>query len=295
MSQSVVLVTGSSTGIGLATVKQLAEAGYRVYATVRNPGCSPELQALAATLNNVIIELMDVTSIDSVNQTVSKINIKEKRIDVLINNAGFGVYGPSETHSINQIKQLFKTNVLGVVHLTKAVLPIMRKQNHGTIVNLSSVAGVIPSGNIPHYAACKAYVEHLSASDRLHLAKWNIKVILIQPGPVVTNFIGRTKDGESFTQEENPYKETISSNRKAWEKMMEEGQTPEEVAKVIKMALESSNPKLWYQTSQVISDKIAKHHIDITGNGRVPQPTSLTTKSIHAIKTQIQITPNSKL
>lgn len=267
----VVLVTGSSHGIGLATVEHLARAGYRVYATARNPEQATELHQLAAKVNNIFIDHLDVNSDISVKLAVDKIIAKEKKIDVLINNAGNGIYGPAETLTIDEIKQQFDTNVLGVMRVTHAVLPIMRDLRKGRIINISSVSGVVPSRNLPVYSACKAALESLTASYASNLSDFGIKFISIQPGPVVTDFEPRTPYGSRFKANENPYLEMVQNNRAAWKRMMDGGQTTAEVAKVIHKALEDKNPDLWYQTDKKVTDLFSLHYKDPTGNTRIPK------------------------
>ena len=264
----VIMVTGSSHGIGLATVERLAKAGYRVYATTRDVSDAKELHALSARIHNISIEQLDVRSDVSVNRAVQNILRKEGKIDVVINNAGFGIYGPSETLNMGEIFRQFDTNVFGVMRVIHAVAPHMRARNSGRIINISSVSGIAPSKNMPVYSATKAALESLTASYACHL--YPIKFVSIQPGPVVTDFEPRTPFGHRFKKDENPYREMLQKSRYAWKKMMDGGQSPFEVAQVIQKAIESNNPDLWYQTSQAVSDLVRKHFRDPTGNNRIP-------------------------
>lgn len=269
---AIVLITGASHGIGLATTEHLAKAGYKVYATCRDPLTAENLQHLAQQNSNISILSLDVNLDDSVNKAVSAIFKIEGTIDVVVNNAGFGVYGPSEMHTIEEMRKIFDTNVLGAMRINQAVVPIMRKQLHGRIINIGSISGAIPSKNMPLYSASKAALESLTASDAHRFAPWNIKVSLIQPGPVVTNFEPRTHFGSRFSKMENPYDDTLSEDREKWKKIMDGGQSPFEVAQVIQAAIESPEPKLWYQTSKAVTEAISKHFKDMTGNSRIPQP-----------------------
>lgn len=271
MTSRVVLITGASNGIGLATTEYFAKAGYKVYATCRDPLKAEVLQKLSQTNGNISILPLDVVSEDSVTKAVAAIFNKEGAIDVVINNAGFGIYGPSEMHTLEEIRKIFETNFFGVITVNNAVVPIMRKQLRGRIINIGSISGAIPSKNMPIYSASKAALESLTASDAYRFSFWNIKISLIQPGPVITDFEPRTPYGTRFTKLENPY-EDLSADRKRWKMMMDHGQSPFEVAQVIQKAIESPDPELWYQTSQTVKDAIGLHFKNMKGTDRVPQP-----------------------
>lgn len=268
--RGVVLITGASHGIGLATAEHLAEADYMVYATCRIPEKYGALWQLGQKKYNITILALDVNVDESVKRAVSTILKIEGTIDVVINNAGFGIYGPSEMHTIAEAERLFNTNVLGVMRVNQAVIPSMRSKRKGCIINIGSIAGAVPSKNLPVYAACKAALESLSASDAHSLSEWNIKVKLIQPGPVVTAFESRTRYGSRFSHMENPYNRVLEANREQWKTMMDDGQTSEDVAIVIRQAIESPERKFWHQTSNTVSDAIGKHFKDLSGNTRVP-------------------------
>lgn len=246
MASGVVLITGASHGIGLATAESLAKAGYQVYAACRNPLKAENLQKLAQKNLSISILPLDVNLEDSVNEAVASIVRKEGKIDFVINNAGFGIYGPSEMHTIEEMQRIFDTNVLGVMRVNQAVVPIMRKQMRGRIINIGSIAGSVPSKNLPVYSASKAALESLTASDAYRLNRWNIKVSLIQPGPVVTDFESRTCFGTRFSEVENPYLDVLAEDREKWKKIMDGGQSPFEVAQAIQTAMESPAPNLWY-------------------------------------------------
>ncbi len=266
----VVLITGASQGIGLATAKRLSTQGYTVYAATRDPSNAKDLQVFAANHPSLIIKQLDIISPDSIETTVQEILKEEGRIFALINNAGFGIFGPVEIHTSDEIQKLFETNLFSVIRLINAVIPSMRNEKRGRILNLSSIAGVIPSGNIPVYSATKFALEAISASYAKDLSPWNIKVSLIQPGPVVTNFESSTCYGTRFNEEENPYLDILINRRQHWKEKMQSGQTPEEIAFVIQKALEDPNPNLWVQTSQSVIDAIKKHYKDPSGNTRIP-------------------------
>lgn len=181
-------------------------------------------------------------------------------------------------HTIEEMQKIFETNVFGVMRVNQAVVPIMRKQLRGRIINIGSISGAIPSKNMPLYAASKAALESLTASDAHRFARWNIRVSLIQPGAVITSFEPRTLFGSRFKILENPYLDTLLEDRAKWKEFMDGGQSPVEVAEVIQAALESEDPKLWYQTSQSVTEAISKHFKDMSGNTRIPQSPQILAK-----------------
>jgi short-subunit dehydrogenase len=176
--KKVILITGISSGFGKETARLLAENGNIVYGTVRKePETSGPVQYLR----------MDLTDINSVNEVVSNVLVKEGRIDILINNAGMHTGGPIETLPSEYIKLQMDTNFMGMVHLTRAVLPVMRKQGGGKIINVSSIGGLMGLPFQGYYSAAKFAVEGFSEALRMEVNQFNIKVILINPGDFHTN------------------------------------------------------------------------------------------------------------
>lgn len=192
MEKQVALVTGSSDGIGFATVKYLAAKGYCVAATMRNGHCSAA-ELLVKSPHLRIYEL-DVTNSHQIDITVKKIINDFGRIDILINNAGYGLLGPFENASDQQIMRQINTNLMGVIRLTKAVIPYMRLQKSGLVINISSNAGRIAFPYYSYYNATKFAVEGLSESLAHELAPFGIRVKVVEPGPVKTNFFKRSAD-----------------------------------------------------------------------------------------------------
>lgn len=266
----VVLVTGASQGIGLATAELLANSGYRVYATCRNPEKAEALKDVSKKIPSLLLAPLDVTSQESVDAAVRSIYEKEGRIDVVINNAGFGIYGPSEMHTIEEAHAIFNTNLFGVKRVNDAVVPLMRKQLKGRIINLGSTSGAMPSKNMPLYSASKAALEILTAADEQRGKKWNISYSLIQAGTVANNFESNTRFASRFKGKENPFQNVIMEDRRKWKERMDGGQSSMEVAQVIKAAVEDPQPKLWYQTSRAVEDIVGRHFKDLSGNSRVP-------------------------
>jgi NAD(P)-dependent dehydrogenase (short-subunit alcohol dehydrogenase family) len=176
----VVLVTGASSGIGKTTAEHLAARGYRVFAGARRPDA-------VSPLPGAELIALDVTDDASVSEAVASILEKAGRIDALINNAGSSILGAVEETSIDQARSLLETNVLGVLRMSQAVLPTMRRQHAGRIVNVSSVVGFLPSPYMSVYAASKHAIEGLSESMDHEVRSFGVRVVLVEPGFTRTN------------------------------------------------------------------------------------------------------------
>jgi len=189
-NQKVAVVTGSSTGIGYETSLALANNGYFTYATVRDIQKSKEIERIAHVKNIPlkIIE-MNVDNDNSVKDTIEKITSEYGRIDILVNNAGYGLFGALEDLEMNEIKKQFETNVFGIMRVIKNVLPAMRLQRTGIIVNISSISGLAAIPSQSAYAGTKFAVEGLSESLSYELEPFGIKIVLIEPGVINTEFV----------------------------------------------------------------------------------------------------------
>ena len=192
--EKVALVTGSSSGIGFETSLALARNGFHTFATMRNLGKDEKIKQIIEKedLSIEILEL-DVDNEESVNQAIKTISEKKGRIDVLVNNAGYGMWGTVEDVSLDEFKQQFETNFFSIIRLIQKVAPIMRKQSSGNIVNISSVAGRIGFPVSPAYISSKFALEGLSESLRFELMPFGINVIIIEPGVIKTNFFDSMK------------------------------------------------------------------------------------------------------
>src|SRR6188472_2775613 len=186
----VAIVTGSSSGIGLETALILARNGYSTYASMRDMEKSKTILDLAKKerLPLQVIHL-DVNDDVTIKNAISRIVEDGKRIDILVNNAGYGLFGALEDLSIEEIKAQFETNFFGVVRVTQAVLPVMRKQKNGTIVNISSVGGRMSFPGLSAYHSTKFALEGLSESISYELEPFGIRVVIIEPGFVRTNIM----------------------------------------------------------------------------------------------------------
>ncbi len=246
-NQKVAVVTGTSSGIGLETSLALARSGFRTYATMRNLNKSENIKSVAMKENLPIhINQLDVTDDISIKNAVQAIFSEVGRIDVLVNNAGYALNGAFEDLTIDEIKAQFETNLFGVIRTTQAILPIMRKQEFGIIVNMSSGAGRLgyPGGSA--YVSTKFAVEGLSESMAYELEQFGIKVVLVEPGVIRTNFANAMVVAKKSQDPNSPYSQLMQKIASSFEHMMENGSSPDLVAKVVLKAVTSENPSLRY-------------------------------------------------
>ncbi|MBI3640413.1 MAG: SDR family oxidoreductase [Thaumarchaeota archaeon] len=238
--EKVAIVTGSSSGIGFETALDLAREGYFTYATMRNTKKGEAIKEIAKKENLKLETLeLDVDKEDSVKNAINKI-VKEKgRIDILVNNAGYGLFGCLEDISMEELKAQFETNFFGVVRVSQAAIPVMRKQKSGIIVNVSSVAGRIGFPVSPGYISSKFAIEGLSESMRYELSPFGINVIIIEPGVIKTNFMSSTKKS---LKSDSAYKDITNKVIMGITMMSEMGTPPKEVATTIIKAIKSENP-----------------------------------------------------
>lgn len=243
--KKVALVTGSSSGIGCETALLLARNGFDTFATMRNMNKSKEITEVAKKENLPLQALeLDVTDDRSVADAIYNILNEKKSIEVVVNNAGYGLMGSVEDSSLDEIKAQFETNFFGAIRVIQKVLPIMRKQKTGTIVNVSSVAGRIGFPLSSAYVSSKFALEGLSESMSYELNQFGIKIVLIEPGVISTNFAFVTPKkaldtNSSYSQLMNKMQENLFST-------LANGTSPKEVAKVILRAITEENPEHRY-------------------------------------------------
>jgi len=230
--QKVVFITGISSGFGRKTAELLAAKGFIVYGTVRK-----ETEAMP----NVNLLKMDLTDHLSIKQAVSKVLAKEGRIDILINNAGAHTGGAIETTSIENIRIQMDTNVMGLVYMLKEVLPAMREQREGTIINFSSIGGLMGLPFQGFYSASKFAIEGLSEALRMEVKQFKIKVIVINPGDFHTNNTANRRNFLTKTAND-PYAEQFTKTLSIIEKDENNGWPPEVLAKKIVKIIETKNP-----------------------------------------------------
>ena len=255
---SVAVVTGSSSGIGLAASLALAKNGYLTYATMRNLAKQDSIQAVAEKEHLPVRTVqLDVTDENSVKNAIQSILSESGRIDLLVNNAGYGMTGAFEDIGMDEIKLLYETNVFGVIRVTQAVLPIMRKQGSGRIINISSGAGRIGYHGGSAYVSSKFALEGLSESMAYEIEQFGIRTVLVEPGFV------RTKIGENMaiskkTQDPNsPYSQMMQMMSSNQERMLENGSDADLVASVVAEAATSKEPNLRYLAGKDVQQMMA--------------------------------------
>lgn len=248
-NKKVAVVTGSSSGIGYETALSLARNGLYTYATMRNLNKSKEIteNARNASLPLKVLEL-DVTSDESVSKSIANIYEECGRIDVVVNNAGYALVGTVEDLSMEELRGQFETNFFGAVRVIKAVLPHMRKQKSGTIVNVTSMGGRIAIPLDPAYHATKFALEGLSESMQYETSPFGIRIVVIEPGAVSSNFYGGLKMAKRSVDpsKPSPYSQMMQGIEKAAGQMLKYAIPPTEVAKVIVNAVSSDNPDFRY-------------------------------------------------
>lgn len=239
-AQKTALVTGASSGIGKAAALALSQAGYRVIGTSRKA----EAEEIRDGIRMVAC---DVTSDASVSAAVKLAHAELGRIDLLVNNAGYAVSGAAEESSVEQVRALFDTNYLGVVRVTNEVLPIMRQQGHGRILNVGSVVGLIPGPFGAHYTASKHAIEGYSESLDHEVRPFGIRVAVIEPWATKTSIEANSPQGDRPVA---AYRETFSRYQAAFAKAMAGGDTAGDVAVTILVAAQARKPRLRYPSGK---------------------------------------------
>ncbi|OWU84771.1 short-chain dehydrogenase [Oceanicola sp. 22II-s10i] len=203
---SVVVVTGASSGMGLSVAEKLLAEGAKVFALARSVDRMKGLEAAGATVIG-----MDISKDDQIAAAVARIEAEAGRVDVLINNAGFAVYGPVEEVAIDKAREQFEVNIFGLARITQLILPIMRRQGHGRIINVSSVGGRIYTPLGAWYHATKHALEGWSDALRLELKPLGIDVIVIRPGIIDTGFYGALDRNMTRGQADGPYGRLVAA------------------------------------------------------------------------------------
>jgi NAD(P)-dependent dehydrogenase (short-subunit alcohol dehydrogenase family) len=246
-NDKVAVVTGSSTGIGYETSLILSRNGFLTYATMRNLNKSENIKSVATKENLPIqIRQLDVTDEVSITNAIKAISSEAGRIDVLVNNAGYGLNGAFEDLAIDEIKAQYETNVFGLIRTTQAVLPIMRRQRSGTIVNISSGAGRFGFPSSSAYVSTKFAVEGLSESMSYELEPFGIRVVIVEPGVIRTNFLDGVVVAKKSKDPNSPYSQMMQKVTTGFEEMMKNASSPDIVAKVVLNAIRDKNPNLRY-------------------------------------------------
>ena len=240
--EKVAVVTGTSSGIGFETSLALAREGYFTYATMRDTTKSDKIKEIAQKENLKINVLkLDVDDEKSVKSVIAQILDQKQRIDVLVNNAGWGLWGCVEDVSVDEFKEQFETNFFSIIRLIQEVAPAMRKQGSGTIVNVSSVVGRIGFPASPAYISSKFALEGLSESLRFEFAPFGVDVIIIEPGVIKTNFMKNMKMAKK-SELDTVYKDITTKVVSGVKMMAEMGTPPKEVANTIVKAIKDKKP-----------------------------------------------------
>jgi len=257
--EKIAVITGASSGFGLLTSLELARANFRVIATMRDLARRAPLddaaraQGLAAQID---VRQLDVTEFDTLPGFIDKIVRDYGRIDVLINNAGFAVAGFAEDISLDELRLQFETNFFGAVAMTKAVLPVMRRQQGGHIIQISSIAGVHGSFTVSSYSASKHALEGWSESLRMEVNPLGIKVVLIEPGSFQTGiWTSGAVMGKTAVQDTSPNFQRSLRMRKRIEAIPKAD--PRAVAKLIAKVAQDPNPKMRYLVGRDAKTQLA--------------------------------------
>jgi NAD(P)-dependent dehydrogenase (short-subunit alcohol dehydrogenase family) len=250
----VVMITGCSTGIGRDLTQRLAYSGYTVIASARK----------ADTLLDLPVAMklpLDVTQPESVRQAVDCTLQRFGRIDVLVNNAGYAVRGAVEEVPVELVQGMFDANVFGVMRMVQAVAPHMRQQNSGRIINISSVVGKLVTPANGAYSASKFALEALSDALRLELAPFEIKVVLVEPGSIQTQFHATVEANaqEIFSNPASPYRTLYAQYEKVTAGMRRQEPGPQVVSRVVQQAIEAPYPKARYLAGFPLSGRLVIH------------------------------------
>jgi short-subunit dehydrogenase len=233
----VILITGGSSGIGKSVGEFLTQKGFIVYGTSRNP----------SKIKNHPFELipLDVTNLESIHNAVKMVISEEGKIDVLINNAGMGITGPIEDTPTDEMRKVFETNFFGAIDTMKAVLPQMRKQKSGLIINVTSIAGYMGLPFRGIYSATKGALELVTEAINMEVKNFGINVTNIAPGDFATNIASGRYHTPVF--DNSAYKEVYQQNLDLMNTHVDSGSNPIEMAKAIYKVIETPSPKIHYK------------------------------------------------
>lgn len=252
--QHTVLITGCSSGIGRATALHFAQQGWQVVATMRDPAQAGELAATPG----IQIERLDVSDSAGIDAAVARTLAQFGRIDVLVNNAGFGAFGPFETAPASLIERQFATNVTGVFNVSRAVLPAMRAQGAGVIVNIASIGGLVTLPLNAIYHATKYAVAGFTEALYYELAPFGIRAKVVCPGGVATDFAGRSLS-LTFEGDGAPYQDTIGKVMQAFQNRRGGHSQPDDIAKVIFGAATDGSEQVRYLAGADAEQMYAAH------------------------------------
>ena len=245
-----IIVTGASTGIGLATAHKLAQQGYYVFGSVRTAAAAEQLTG-HANLKPLLMDVTDEVSIKMAAESVAVSLNSQDQLLGLVNNAGIAVSGPLAYVPLDEVRRQFEVNVIGLLAVTQAFLPLLQTGPiSGRIINISSVAGRVATPFLGLYSASKHAVEALSDSLRRELMPFGIKVIVIQPGPISTPIWHKGADESLRLYADTPYSAVLQSLQKYFVGKSKTGLPPEAVARVVLHTFRVPNPRTRYLVTQ---------------------------------------------
>lgn len=270
MQKKVVLITGCSSGIGFHTAAHLSDAGYKVYAGLLDVSQDGNLLKQATRQpENLIPITLDVTSAQHIKDAMDQIMLQDGHIDILINNAAYGLFGPVDSCTMQEIKQQFEVNLFGAIELTHAVIPHFRKQASGRIICISSTRAFNTSSIQGVYSATKSALEAIAGSWASTLFPWNIHVTLVEPDATDTAFPKNMVCGSFYKDTDTPYTHILENALELvhdWHGDPQKTQNPQEIALLIEQIIEAESPNLRVQTNKIGKERITKLMNDPTGH-----------------------------
>ncbi len=261
----VVLITGASSGIGRACAQRLAANGYRVYGTSRS--VETESQGEDRSGNSFRMIRMDVLKEESVKNAVKQVIELEGRLDIVVNNAGISIHGTVEDLTIDEHQRVFDTNYFGMIRTCQAVLPILRKQNKGMIINIGSLGGLVGIPFDGAYSASKFAMEGLTQALRMEVRKFNIGVCVIEPGDIDTGMSSRSSSAVNFGKDSVYYEDTKKSLKATADNEMK-GASPENIAILLEKIITASTIKFRNPGGSFL-DKISGRLLRVLPNGLI--------------------------
>jgi NAD(P)-dependent dehydrogenase (short-subunit alcohol dehydrogenase family) len=270
MQQKVVLITGCSSGIGFHTATYLCDKNYKVYAGLLDlQQDSDKLKNGTINPQGLVPLKLDISSREDIQGAVKRIIDQEGHIDILINNAAYGLFGPVDACTMEEIEQQFRVNLFGTIELTHAVIPYFRKQSSGRIICISSLRAFKSSSVQGVYSATKSALEAIGASWASTLFPWNIHVTLVEPGATATSFPSNMVFGSFYQNQDDPYPNIIENSLAvvhAWNNDEHKAQNPREIAFLIDRVLTCEKPPLRIQTNANAQEEVERFSKDPTGD-----------------------------
>lgn len=251
------LITGCSSGFGYGMAIKFSHNGYKTYAGVRSLQSTGAKQLQEISKKNSLLQVieLDVCHQKSITNAITLITKQTGRIDILINNAGYGYLGPIEETPIKDIQEIYETNVFGVLRMVQAVVPVMRKKSSGLIINFSSINGIVPFPLFSIYSSTKFAIETLSEGLRFELQHFGIQVVTVEPGSYLTNFAKNRKQPQTLHASSSPYKMLINNFFTRYKKTHDSNikhfasktENPQEVVDALFEISQTKNPKARYR------------------------------------------------